>query len=109
MRFAHISDCHLGSWNNHPELEKMPNSAFTKAVDMCISENVDFVLIAGDLFNTSLPPIDALSNTTFNLKKLKDAGIPVYVIAGSHDFSPSHNDQAHLPGPPASAWCRAKP
>jgi len=89
MRFAHISDCHIGSWNNHPELEKMPNNAFTKAVDICISENVDFVLIAGDLFNTSLPPIDALSNTTTDLKKLKDAGIPVYVIAGSHDFSPS--------------------
>jgi len=89
MRFAHISDCHIGSWNNHPELEKLPNKAFTEAVDICISKNVDFVLIAGDLFNTSIPPIDALSNTTAQLRRLKDAGIPVYVIAGSHDFSPS--------------------
>jgi hypothetical protein len=47
------------------------------------------VLISGDLFNTSLPPIESLKTVVTSLKKLKDNAIPVYTIAGSHDFSPS--------------------
>jgi len=51
--------------------------------------NVDFILISGDLFNTAVPSIDSLKMAVEQLKKIKDAGIPVYFIAGSHDFSPS--------------------
>ncbi|MBA3064689.1 hypothetical protein FP803_04595, partial [Candidatus Woesearchaeota archaeon] len=52
-------------------------------------KQVDFVLIAGDLFNTALPGIDALKIVVTKLKELKDNNIPSYVIPGSHDFSPS--------------------
>ncbi|MBI2138026.1 metallophosphoesterase, partial [Candidatus Woesearchaeota archaeon] len=48
-----------------------------------------FILIAGDLFNTSLPPMDSLKLAVEQLKLLKDNNIPVYIIPGSHDFSPS--------------------
>ncbi len=47
------------------------------------------MLISGDLFNTSSPGIDYIKEATSGLKKLADAKIPVYIIAGSHDFSPS--------------------
>ena len=88
MKFAHMADCHIGSWRD-PKLKDISTKAFTKAVDICIKENVDFILIAGDLFNTSLPAIDTLKLTVVKLKELKDKNIPVYLIAGSHDFSPS--------------------
>ncbi|MBW3011668.1 hypothetical protein KY311_00640, partial [Candidatus Woesearchaeota archaeon] len=42
-----------------------------------------------DLFNTSLPSIDSLKLAVTEFKKLKDSGIPLYIIEGSHDFSPS--------------------
>ncbi|MDP7115434.1 MAG: DNA repair exonuclease, partial [Candidatus Woesearchaeota archaeon] len=51
--------------------------------------SVNFVLIAGDLFNTALPSIEGLSLVVEEFKKLQDVGIPIYLIAGSHDYSPS--------------------
>ena len=83
-----MADCHIGSWRE-PVLNEATIQAFSQAVKTCIDRNVNFILISGDLFNTSLPAIDKLKKVTSNLKKLKDCGIPVYIIAGSHDFSPS--------------------
>jgi DNA repair protein SbcD/Mre11 len=88
MKFAHLADCHIGSWRD-PKLKDISTRAFIKAIDICIEKKVDFVLIAGDLFNTSLPGIEFIKEVTKKLKELKDKGIAVYVIAGSHDFSPS--------------------
>jgi len=88
MKFAHIADCHVGGWRE-PKLKEINYRSFSKAIDEIISEKVDFLLIAGDLFNTSFPAIDALKLVFKKLKQLKNAGIPVYYIAGSHDFSPS--------------------
>ncbi len=88
MKFAHLADCHLGGWRE-PKLREANTQSFVHAIDYCIKEKVDFVLIAGDLFNTSLPSMEALKVGVEKLKDLKDAKIPVYVIAGSHDFSPS--------------------
>ncbi|MCK4669607.1 MAG: DNA repair exonuclease [Nanoarchaeota archaeon] len=88
MKFAHLADCHMGAWRE-PKLAELNRKAFISAVDTVISEKVDFVLISGDLFNTSLPSFDSLKETVAKLKQLADLGIPVYIIAGSHDFSPS--------------------
>jgi len=88
MKFAHLADCHIGSWRD-PKLNNISTEAFKKAIDLAINKGVDFILIAGDLFNTSLPGIDKLKEVTKKLKEIKDRNIPVYMIAGSHDFSPS--------------------
>ena len=88
MKFAHMADCHIGSWRD-PKLKDISTIAFNKAIDKCIEENVDFILISGDLFNTSLPRIDNLKTVVGIFKQLKDKNIPVYIIPGSHDYSPS--------------------
>ena len=88
MKFAHMADCHIGSWRD-PKLKDVSTEAFIKAVDKCIEEKVDFILIAGDLFNTSLPRLDNLKAVVTVFKNLKDRNIPVYIVPGSHDFSPS--------------------
>lgn len=89
MKFAHLSDCHVGGWREE-ELKALSIEAFTKATDICKKEGVDFIIIAGDLFNNSLPAIEALKDVTTALKSVKDFGIPVYCVPGSHDFSPSN-------------------
>jgi hypothetical protein len=83
-----MADCHIGSWND-AKLRDANTEAFLKAVEICIEKQVDFVLIAGDLFNTALPNIDSLKMVVTELKKLNDNNIKVYTIPGSHDFSPS--------------------
>ena len=87
-RFAHLADCHLGGWRQQ-ELQDINFQSFQKAVDIIIAENLDFVLIAGDLFDSAYPPIEILKSSFAQFKKLSDAKIPVYLIAGSHDFSAS--------------------
>jgi DNA repair exonuclease SbcCD nuclease subunit len=88
LRFAHIADCHVGSWRD-PKLREVSIAAFEKAIDLCIEKKVDFVLISGDLFHTALPGIDSLKMAVKKLKELQNNDIPVYISAGSHDFSPS--------------------
>jgi DNA repair protein SbcD/Mre11 len=88
MKFSHIADCHIGGWRD-PKLKVLNSLAFEKAVNLSIEQKVDFILIAGDLFNSALPGIDKLKEVIILFKKLKNLNIPVYLIAGSHDFSPS--------------------
>jgi len=88
MRFAHIADCHLGGWRQ-PELQALNLEAFERAIDACISEKLDFVLIAGDLFDNAMPSVDILKSAANKLRELKEKNIPCYIIAGSHDYSVS--------------------
>src|SRR4030042_5409302 len=88
MKFAHLSDCHLGGWRQ-PELQQLNIESFKKAIKVCIEEQVEFILFTGDLFDSAFPPIEILKETFSEFRKLKDAGIKSYVIAGSHDYSVS--------------------
>jgi len=88
MKFAHFSDVHIGGWKED-KLNIMSTESFRQGIDKCIKENVAFVLIAGDLFNTALPNIDLIKEVSSILRKLKDNQVECYIIPGSHDFSPS--------------------
>lgn len=88
MRFAHLGDCHLDGWRQ-PELKELNFLSFKYAVDKCIKERVDFILIAGDLFDSAYPSIDTLKETFREFRRLKEENIQVFLIAGSHDFSAS--------------------
>jgi hypothetical protein len=88
MKFAHMADVHIGSWRD-PKLKDLATDAFIKAMNICVHKKVDFILISGDLFNTALPGIDNLKSVVKEFKILKEKDIPIYVIPGSHDYSPS--------------------
>ncbi len=88
MKFAHLADCHLGGWR-HPELSRLNFESFKFALEKSKKEKVDFVLIAGDLFDSAYPPIETIKDAFNEFRKLKEAGIPVFIIAGSHDYSVS--------------------
>lgn len=89
MKFSHFSDVHLGSWSSSPELRDMSLRAFEKAVKVSVSEGADFIVISGDLFDTPMPAYDILAASARILKECRDAGVQVYVVPGSHDYSPS--------------------
>src|SRR3989344_7830483 len=63
MKYAHLADLHLGSWRDE-KMRDLSTKAFLTAIDECISHHVDFILFAGDLFNTSLPSLDTLKIVT---------------------------------------------
>jgi len=83
-----MADCHVGGWREE-KLKELSIKSFEEAVNICIKENVAFVLISGDFFNTSLPSIDIIKRSAESLEKLRENDISCYIIPGSHDFSPS--------------------
>jgi DNA repair exonuclease SbcCD nuclease subunit len=88
FRFAHVADSHVGGWRDQ-RMRDVGIEAFKRAIDICIKKNVDFVILAGDLFDTALPTIDCMNEVTIKLRELKNKSINVYIVPGSHDFSPS--------------------
>ena len=87
-KFAHLADIHLGGWKQKP-MQDLNFQAFRAAVNKCIESKLDFILFSGDLFDSAYPPIEILKETFSEFKKIKEANIPVFMIAGSHDFSAS--------------------
>ena len=88
MKFAHTGDCHLGGWRQ-PEMIALNLKSLSLFVDTCLKEKVEFVLIAGDFFDSAYPPIEAIKTAFDQLRRLKEAQVPVFIIAGSHDYSAS--------------------
>lgn len=88
MKFIHTADCHIGAWRD-PKMKQLTHDAWLQAVDEFIAEKPDFIVLAGDFFNTAVPGIDSLKVAVKGLQKIKEAQIPVYAIAGSHDYSAS--------------------
>lgn len=86
MKFAHLADCHIGGWREE-KLKELGLKSFEEAINISIKENVGFVLISGDLFNSALPSIELIKRTAEILKRLKEEDIDCYIIAGSHDYS----------------------
>ena len=86
MKFAHLADCHVGGWREE-KLNKLSVEHFTRAVDICLDENVGFVLISGDLFDVAMPGYDIINEVAKQLARLKEDDVGVYIIPGSHDYS----------------------
>lgn len=85
MRILHTSDWHLGrSFGEHRLLDEQ--AGFVDwLVQVVRAEAIDLVVIAGDLYDRSAPPADAVSLLHSAFLRLIDAGADVAAIAGNHD------------------------
>ena len=101
VRFIHAADLHLGSpirglsalsdeWATR--LQTAIPEAYDRVIEAALTREVDFVVLAGDLFDTSSVSYCDYLRFFEGLEKLHAAGIPAYLIAGNHD--------------PYTAWAR---
>jgi DNA repair protein SbcD/Mre11 len=117
--FVHASDLHLGYSQYGLEARRQDfDNAFREVVDKTIELKPDFIIIAGDLFHQARPSNITLENTIRTFKRLKDVGIPVLTVDGSHDSAPNTItstilyplDSAglifHLPRHPGACWSK---
>ena len=86
--FAHLADIHLGAFRQ-PELRERNLRAFEKAVDLCLERGADFIIIAGDLFHSPLPEMGVVDRAVKKMREFTDSGRQIYVVYGSHDYSPT--------------------
>ncbi|WP_298977267.1 DNA repair exonuclease [uncultured Thermosynechococcus sp.] len=92
VRFLHVADVHLGFSKYRQENPSRTLDFFT-AFDSAlqtyaIEAGVDFVLIAGDLFEERMITPGILNQAEYVLDKVRSAGIPVLAIEGNHDNCP---------------------
>ena len=86
MKFAHISDIHLGQRQYHlPEREQDLYDTLKQAINRSIEEKVDFVIFSGDIFDGTRPPNEAVLLLMQQLMLLKENGIQSYFVLGDHD------------------------
>src|SRR4029079_14077101 len=90
LRLLHTADVHLGA--RHADLGEQAAAqrerqfaSFKAAVDLAISESVDVVLVAGDLFDSNTQPKRSVERVAAELKRLVDARIRTVIIPGTHD------------------------
>jgi exonuclease SbcD len=85
MRLLHTSDWHIGRRFNDQDL--LPDQA--KFGDWLVSlvreEDIDAVLISGDIFDRANPTGDAVSVAGIILERIVDSGADVVMISGNHD------------------------
>jgi len=88
--FVHAADMHLGYAQYNLDVRREDfNAAFQEVVDKTIELRPDFMILAGDLFQHARPLNTTLETAITNFRRLRDAGIPVLTVDGSHDSAPN--------------------
>ena len=85
MRLLHTSDWHLGRSLHRADLRDAQAAHLDHLVDVVRSERVDAVLVAGDVYDRAVPPVDAVELCESALVRLRGAGARVVLISGNHD------------------------
>lgn len=85
MRLLHTSDWHLGRSFHGTSLLDQQELVLDRIVDLCRQEQVDLVVIAGDLYDRAIPPAPAVALFTDTVRRLRADGAVVVAIAGNHD------------------------
>ena len=88
IRFLHAADVHLG-YQQYKSKDRYNDfaRAFESMADDALAQQVDFALLAGDLFNKRSIEPRTLLQASNTLQRLHDAGIPVIAIEGNHERS----------------------
>ena len=85
MRVLHTSDWHLGRAFGPVSLQQHQAAFIDWLVDVVAAEQVDLVVVAGDLFDRALPPAWAVDLLRDALLRLRGAGAHIALISGNHD------------------------
>lgn len=85
MRILHTSDWHLGRTLHGFSLREAQEHAVEQLVDLALSRGVDVVIVAGDVFDRAVPPVESLRLLNEALVRLDGAGITTIITSGNHD------------------------
>ncbi|MEZ4708210.1 MAG: exonuclease SbcCD subunit D [Caldilineaceae bacterium] len=87
-RFLHVADCHLG-YKQYNLFERYNDfaRAFIHIMQKAVEERVDFVLLAGDLFQKRSIDALTLNQAMTGLERLQQANIPCLAIEGNHELA----------------------
>lgn len=86
MKLLHTADWHIGRTLNGYSLLDEQKYAFKQILKIAKAENVDGIVVAGDLYDRAIPSTDAITDLNEMFKEINiDNKLPVYAISGNHD------------------------
>src|SRR3989442_3001033 len=93
LKLLHVADVHLGKafqmlGAQGATQRRTLEDTFVRAVDLAIAQQVDVVLIGGDLFDSPRPSATLVDLAEHHLRRLDDRCIWVAMVAGNHDVAP---------------------
>ena len=106
VQFIHAADLHLDSpfkgikglpvfiWE---AIYQSTFQALTHLVDLAVEKQVDFICLAGDIYDGEDRSVKAQAYLKKEMARLKMAGIPVYLIHGNHDYMEQNGLQLDMP------------
>jgi len=106
MKFIHAADCHidapldgLSAYDGAPVdvFRTATRSAFAALIDRAIDERVDFMVLAGDIFDGAWREMNTPLFFVRQMARLDRAGIQAYVLRGNHDAESEIGGKLPLP------------
>lgn len=85
MRFFHLSDLHIGKQLHHYNLKEDQEHILREVVQYARELKPDAIVIAGDIYDKSVPSAEAVEVFDAFLTELAELNIPLLLIAGNHD------------------------
>lgn len=85
MKFLHISDLHLGKRVNEFSMLEDQKHILRQISGIIDSEKPDAVLIAGDIYDKSVPPVEAVELFDSFIVELSGKDLQTFIISGNHD------------------------
>ena len=106
MKFIHAADIHLDSplrglerYEGAPveQIRSATRRAFDNLIELAIDEEVDCLLLAGDLYDGDWKDYNTGLYFVDRMRRLESAGIQVFLVAGNHDAASQITKQLRLP------------
>lgn len=85
MKFAHLSDLHLGKYLNQYSLMEDQEYILKQIIQRIREQDVDVVLVSGDVYDRAVPPGEAVALFDDFLSELAEDQRKVCIISGNHD------------------------
>lgn len=107
VRFVHAADLHLAAPFKGVDaadprvrdaLVRSTYEALESLVDVCLAQEVDFLVLAGDVYNSAERSLTAEAAFRRACERLAEAGIGIYVAHGNHDPAGGRTHRLDLPG-----------
>lgn len=96
MKLLHLADLHIGKRVYEYSMLEEQKQALLQAFQMVKDHGVDAVLIAGDVYDKTIPTVEGIKLFDTFLTALKAKQIPVFIISGNHDSAERLSFGRHL-------------
>lgn len=96
MKLLHLADLHIGKRVYEYSMLEEQKAVLTQAFHMAVEHRADAVLIAGDVYDKTIPTIEGVKLFDTFLTALKTKNIPTFIISGNHDSAERLSFGRHL-------------